>query len=106
VLAGAAAFIGFVASRGSAPAFAAQRTTHTVVIDGLQYQPDTVTAKRGDTVVWINRDPFPHTVTAKGLFDSHEIPEGKSWRYPARKAGEYVYGCILHPTMKGTLRVE
>jgi plastocyanin len=26
--------------------------------------PDTLTVKRGDTAVWVNKDPFPHTVTA------------------------------------------
>ena len=62
--------------------------------------------KRGDTVVWINKDPFPHTVTAKGVFDSHAMAAGRSWTYTARKAGEFAYICTLHPTMKGTLKVE
>ncbi len=87
-------------------AAAAQVTTHTVVIDGVKYEPETLTVKRGDTVVWVNKDPFPHTVTAKGVFDSHEIAAGKSWRYKPRKAGEYAYVCTLHPNMKGTLKVE
>ena len=85
---------------------AAQPTRHTVVIEGVKYEPETVTAKRGDTVIWVNKDPFPHTVTAKGAFDSHEIPAGKSWKYTPRKAGEYAYACTLHPNMKGTLKVE
>ena len=33
--------------------------THTVVIKATSYAPATVTVKRGDTVVWINEDPFP-----------------------------------------------
>jgi len=106
VLACAPAFSLFFAGARIDPAVAAQATTHTVIIDGLKYQPETVTAKRGDTIVWINKDPFPHTVTAKGVFDSREIPEGKSWRYTPRKAGEYAYVCTLHPNMKGTLKVE
>ena len=87
-------------------AAAAQATTHTVVMDGVKYEPETVTVRRGDTVVWVNKDPFPHTVTAKGIFDSHEIPAGRSWKYAPRKAGEYAYTCTLHPNMKGTLKVE
>ena len=43
-----------------------------------------MTAKRGDTIVWVNKDPFPHTATAKGVFDSHEIAAGKSWKYTPR----------------------
>ena len=96
----------FLVIGGSDPAVAAQAATHTVVIDGLKYEPETVTAKRGDTIVWINKDPFPHTVTAKGAFDSHEIATGKSWKYTPRKAGEYAYICTLHSNMKGTLKVE
>ena len=96
----------FLASGGIAPALAAQAATHTVVIDGLKYEPETVKVKRGDTVVWINKDPFPHTVTSKGAFDSHEIAAGKSWKYTPRKAGEYAYICTLHSNMKGTLKVE
>jgi len=96
----------FLASAGIGLATAAGPTTHTVVIDGVKYEPETVTVKRGDTIVWINKDPFPHTVTATGVFDSHEIAAGKSWKYTARKAGEYAYVCTLHPNMKGTLKVE
>ena len=80
--------------------------THTIVIEGTNYAPATLTVKRGDTLVWINKDPFPHTVTAKGVFDSHELAAGRSWKYTARKAGEFAYICTLHPTMAGTLKVE
>jgi plastocyanin len=90
---------------GSA-AIAAAPVTHTVVIEGVKYEPETLTVKRGETVVWVNKDPFPHTVTDKGAFDSHDIAAGKSWKYTARKAGEYAYVCTLHPNMKGTLKVE
>lgn len=58
------------------------------------------------TVVWINKDPFPHTVTAKGDFDSHDIAAGRSWTYTAHTSGEFNYICKLHPTMKGVLKVE
>ena len=85
---------------------AGPQATRTVVIDGVKYEPETITIKRGETVTWVNKDPFPHTVTAKGVFDSREIPAGKSWKYTPRKAGEYPYICTLHPTMKGTLKVE
>lgn len=87
-------------------ALAAGPVTHSVVIEGVKFEPEALTVKRGETVVWVNKDPFPHTVTAKGTFDSHDIAAGKSWRYIARKPGEYVYICTLHPNMKGALKVE
>ena len=80
--------------------------THEVVIQGLLYVPETLTVRPGDVVVWVNKDPFPHTVTSAGAFDSGAIAPGKSWRFTAKKAGTYPYLCTLHTTMKGTLRVE
>ena len=94
------------AAGAAAGASAGKPATHRVVIDGLKYDPETLTVKRGDTVIWTNKDPFPHTVTAPGKFDSHEIAAGGSWKYVARTAGEYSYICTLHANMKGVLRVE
>lgn len=91
----------------AAPATAAaQARKHEIVIQGLLYVPETLTVRPGDVVVWINKDPFPHTVTAPGAFDSGPIAAGKSWRFTARRAGAHPYLCTLHSTMKGTLRVE
>jgi plastocyanin len=94
------------AAGAAADASAGKPATHRVVIDGLKYEPETLTVRRGDTIVWTNKDPFPHTVTAAGKFDSHDIAADASWKYVARTAGEYTYICTLHPNMKGTLRVE
>jgi plastocyanin len=81
--------------------------THTVTIEGTQFVPETLTVHRGDRVVWVNKDPFPHTVTGrKGGFDSRSIAPNASWRYVAGKAGTFPYVCTLHPTMTGTLVVE
>ena len=90
----------------AAAADTAKPVMHTVVIDGVKYVPEALTAKRGDTVVLVNKDPFPHTVTAKGAFDSHDISAGKSWKFTPRKAGDYAYTCTLHPNMNGMLKVE
>jgi plastocyanin len=50
---------------------------------------------------------FPHTATSKaGGFDSGVIMSGKSWTLTAKKKGSFPYVCVLHPTMKGTLRVR
>jgi plastocyanin len=82
-------------------------TTHQVAIEAVRFDPQDLTVKVGDTIVWINHDPFPHTATAVGKqFDSHEIATGRSWKYTARKAGVFAYACTLHPTMLGTSRVD
>jgi plastocyanin len=86
---------------------AAVAATHTVVIDGVKFDPETITVKAGDTVVWVNKDPFPHTVTSQaGGFDSHDIAAGQSWSYMTTKAGVFPYTCTFHPTMQATLKVE
>lgn len=79
----------------------------TVTIDSVAYKPADLTVKAGTTVVWANKDPFPHTITAKsGVFDSKQLAAGKSWSYRALKKGDYPYLCTLHPTMTGTLHVR
>lgn len=48
--------------------------THIVTIEGLRFNPPSLTVDRGDRIVWVNKDLFPHTVTAEGKdFDSHDI---------------------------------
>lgn len=89
---------------GSGAAYRAR--THEVAIQGLLYVPETLAVRPGDVVVWTNKDPFPHTVTATGVFDSGPIAPGKSWRFTANKTGSHPYLCTLHTTMKGTLHVE
>jgi plastocyanin len=93
-----------VAVGAAAPPAAA---THTVVIENLQFSPKELTVSRGDRIVWVNKDLFPHTATAEGkAFDSQSIAANASWSYVASKPGTYPYGCTFHPTMKATLTVK
>src|SRR5687768_17816094 len=81
--------------------------THTIVIAEMKFVPETLTVKAGDTVVWVNKDFFPHTATAQDLsFDSRDIATNKSWKYVAAKKGAFSYICTLHPTMEATLIVK
>jgi plastocyanin len=80
--------------------------THTIRIEGMQYVPATLTVRRGDRVVWENRDVVPHTATAKGKFDSGHIASGRSWGHAIKKAGRYEYVCTFHPGMKASLVVQ
>jgi len=80
--------------------------THTVVIDGMRFQPEALTARRGDRIVWVNRDVVPHTATAKGAFDSAVIPPGASWATTVGRRGHHEVVCTLHPMMKSSLDVK
>jgi plastocyanin len=85
----------------------AQPDTHTVVMEGLEFKPATLRVRAGDTVIWVNKDMFPHTATAgSGAFDSGQIGVDASWSFTAHRSGKHAYLCTYHPTMKGTLVVE
>ena len=93
--------IGLTAGERSKP------KTHTVTMENMRFQPESLTVARGDTVVWVNKDLVPHTATSKaGKFDSKIIQAEKSWRFTARTKGEFAYICTFHPTMTAMLRVK
>jgi plastocyanin len=78
-----------------------------VVIENVQFNPQSLTVKSGERITWVNKDLFPHTATADAkAFDSKEIAPDASWTWLARKPGTYSYVCAFHPTMKGTLTVQ
>jgi plastocyanin len=97
-------------SCGSDPGASANKTppaTHTVTIEAVSYTPDVLAVNVGDSIVWINKDPFPHTATSQdGGFDSKAMAAGGSWTYRAERQGDFTYTCTFHPTMKGTVRVK
>jgi plastocyanin len=86
---------------------ARQPKSHTVTIEATSFKPESLTVAAGDKVVWLNKDPFPHTATSTpGGFDSGSIEPDKSWTLTTVKKGEFGYICSLHPTMKAVLKVE
>ena len=107
-LAGLAALALSVAGPEAAAVQTARKAqTHTVIIDASSFQQDYLAVNAGDTIVWTNRDLFPHTVTAaNGSFDSKEIPPGKSWKHVPRNKGIFDYKCAYHTTMTAVLKVK
>ncbi|WP_411859300.1 cupredoxin family copper-binding protein [Burkholderia sp. BKH01] len=96
----------FVIVAATAGAYSAVAATHTVTIEGMRFNPDSLTVEHGDKIVWVNKDLVAHTATAAHAFDSHEIKPDASWTYVAREPGRYAYVCTLHPAMKATLTVK
>ena len=81
--------------------------TATVLIDGTQFQPAAITVSPGDTILWVNKDPFPHNVTSQaGGFHSGDLTPEQSWRFHATTRGTFRYVCTLHPTMAAVVRVQ
>ena len=88
-------------------AAAAARKPVTVTIEAMKFSPADVVVRPGDTIVWTNKDIVAHTVTAKaGAFDSKVIPPGGTFKYVAKRKGEFLYMCSLHQPMTGDLKVR
>jgi plastocyanin len=88
------------------PAVAGPVKTYTITIEAMQFHPRELTVHRGEHIVWVNQDLFPHTVTAANAFDSGGIAANASWTYVAAGSGEFAYHCTFHPTMTGKITVQ
>lgn len=83
---------------------AARPRTHTIVMEKMKFGPSPAGLRVGDTIVWVNRDLFRHTATARGQFDIDLAPDA-SGRTVLRAAGRIPYICRFHPGMTGVLTV-
>jgi plastocyanin len=82
----------------------AQAEVIHVVIDKLDFSPEEIKAKVGDTITWINKDIVTHTATVRGDWDVL-IPAQKSANLVMKKSGIVEYYCRFHPNMKGRIAV-
>ena len=80
------------------------------------YDPDDLTAKKGDEITVVNQDTVPHTATSGTgpsdpnsgkLFDTSIINPSESAKISLAQAdpGQYDFHCTLHPYMTGKLTV-
>jgi plastocyanin len=77
----------------------------TVTMSNMTYGKLPADAKVGDTIIWVNADTVEHSATAKdGSFDLRLLP-GKRGRTVLSKAGTVPIYCVMHPMMRGTLKV-
>ncbi len=78
-----------------------------VTIESFTFKPKEVAVSAGETVVWIQKDRAPHTVTANnGGFDSGRLAKGEKFSRTFSKKGTYDYLCTFHPSMKGKIIVK
>ena len=80
-------------------------TTQRVEMRGFQFVPADLVVALGDTILWVNADPVPHTATSvDGAWDTGTVAAGDSARVVAPAAGPYV--CTFHPSMTGALLAD
>lgn len=79
-----------------------------VEIVNFAFNPDTVTIKKGTTIIWTNMDSVQHTVTSVSgnEMDSDKLSKGQTYTHTFDTAGTYDYYCTIHPSMHGTVVVE
>ena len=101
----AAAVLAGVVTLGIPASLRAGPSTHTIVVDNLEFGPAPNDLRVGDVVEWRNRDLFRHSATASdGSFDV-DLPAGGTGKTILKKSGEIAYYCRYHPGMKGVLAV-
>jgi len=101
--------LGLASALGAAapalPAAAAPKT-HRIVMAGMGFGPAPAGIKAGDTVVWVNKDIFRHTATARDKSFDVDVAPGKEGRTVVRRPGQFAYFCRFHPGMTATLKVD
>ena len=87
------------AGAGAAP------RTHVVVIDKMKFGPVPAGIHAGDTILWVNRDIFRHTATARNGSFSIDLAPKAQGRTVVAKPGKIAFYCKYHPGMTGVLGI-
>ena len=78
-----------------------------VWIQGMAFDPSTITITTGTTITWTNNDAIGHSVTSDtGIFDSGIINASGTFSYTFDTAGTFTYHCKVHPTMTASVVVK
>lgn len=90
---------------GSLPAATPKARTYTIVIDRMKFGPVPAGLRVGDTILWVNRDLFRHTATAKDHGFDIDLQPGSSGKLVLKRPGTIAFSCRFHPGMQGALIV-
>lgn len=79
----------------------------SVLVDRCAFTQTVTYVDPGETVRWVNKDVFPHTVTgaASSWGDTEMLDRGDEVSYTFDEAGVFPYYCDLHPSMVGAVVV-
>ena len=82
--------------------------TNFIDIEGFAFNKSPLTIKKGETVIWINKDSTPHTVTSDfgNELSSGTLNNGEEYSHTFNILGSYEYHCKFHPGMTGRIIVE
>jgi plastocyanin len=86
----------------ASPPSLAAAATHVVEINQMKYAP-VPALKVGDTVTFVNKDMFRHTITASNNSFNLDLMPGASGSLHINSAGHAAFYCKYHPGMRGTM---
>jgi plastocyanin len=76
-----------------------------ITIEKMRFGPVPANIRVGDTIVWVNRDIFRHTATARNRSFNVDLPPSATARMVVRQSGTIAFYCTYHPGMTGRLVV-
>ena len=79
---------------------------YVVPMANMAFGPMPTALKVGDSIVFVNKDSVPHTVTARDHSFDLRIGPGQRGRLNLTKAGTYQVYCILHAPMRASFTVS
>jgi len=107
--------VGVAAASGLLPTVAAragggcheltQGSGQVVVIRGACFTPSIISIEPGQTVTFLNRDPFAHNVSGTGWGHYDDLQQGGRFTTRFQNEGLYPFACTIHPGMNGVVRV-
>ena len=88
--------------------------THRILITNFSFKPENLTVKIGDKIIWINKDFAPHNITKSKNLNKNDnsvekllspnLMEKEKFTLVVKE--ELNYFCGLHPSMKGTIKID
>lgn len=84
-----------------------QQAANAVSIEGMAFNPPSLTVPVNTTVTWTNNDGITHTVTSDtGVFSSGNIGGGGTFSFTFTTAGTFPYHCSIHTEMVAIIIVQ
>jgi plastocyanin len=88
-----------------APPVPAAAAAHVVAIDQMKYG-EVPPLRIGDTLVFVNKDIFRHTVTASNNSFNLDLVPGARASLHINSAGHAAFYCKYHPGMRGSMSAK
>jgi plastocyanin len=79
---------------------------YTVTLSQMRFGAVPAGLHVGDVITFVNKDTAPHTVTARDHSFNLQVAPGKQASLRLTKVGTFSFYCVIHPAMRGTLKVS